>query len=852
MRQDSPTPLPDVHVPGPRGSTSRMLHVVLVAALATTGPLLAAPGVAGADEPPAGEPPVGAPAEPEEAKAQPPGPPEPDTPAEPAPAPAAEPAAAPPPAPVVRRDFPAPPPPRGVRPVRVGGPRIPPARPTRPARGPVLPLPATVPAQPGAPVPVTLEDAASEHVASPAPARLPGTQPSAPERPGPPQQPDESARPAPPPGPGEIPDPWALDPSTEPLDVPFPEVPGGRAAEPGAPLPPPEPPPAPGDDPFWRQGPAADVPDVPLLEGVKPSLPSVAGIEPPPADGAVSTPPGAEAEAVGDGTLAPPAAGDTPAGASVGPGADELPAAPPVDGAAAPDGPIDWSARYPDVGLELPPPGDFPRLAGSPEPAFPAPADVAPPGSSSPDSWLPGAPDMGDPLAAPGSGAAGETWMPGAPEQGPGPATTSPAPPTGSDPWGFGPGATPGGTSPGGATPGGGAPPAEPTAPHDPAPYDPWGAPAPGSAPPQAPRAPAAPDDPWGNPLPGSGTGDVPAGSAEPLPGGTAPGVPPYVGTTPAERAREHALRLRDRPGDPSLVGYPADLLLRADPRLALRPGARAAVVAFVDDADRASDLAAASLLSTLVGYRDRFDFVVVEARPRGPDDAALDALRRAYLRDVPTLVVLPPDRRAPRLFTRSIDAAEVELELVKALRLPPADPDDAGAAPTPSPGEYRDPSTLGGDGWAPTGDTTPPPSGLGLALDAHVQRLRQVAGDARVPGYPPSLVRTSDARVVREPGQRPLVILFYDDSSKASDLQAADFLPVLVERARDIDVVAVDVSVRARWDTFQKQVVHTYYMSFVPTTVVLTARRVPVKSWYQRVAGEQLQQAIDDALRRR
>ena len=82
--------------------------------------------------------------------------------------------------------------------------------------------------------------------------------------------------------------------------------------------------------------------------------------------------------------------------------------------------------------------------------------------------------------------------------------------------------------------------------------------------------------------------------------------------------------------------------------------------------------------------------------------------------------------------------------------------------------------------------------------------------------------------------------------------LQAADFLGVLARRAGDVDVVPVDVSVRARWDTLEKKVVHTYYMSFVPTTVVLTARRVPVKSWYQRVSGEQLDRAIDEALRRR
>ncbi|MCA9316442.1 MAG: hypothetical protein KDB73_13225 [Planctomycetes bacterium] len=771
---------------------------------------------------------------------------------------------APAPAPVSRQDFPAPPPPRGVLPVGRRNPVAPsPVRPVPGAPVPRAPVPGSpVPRTPGAPLP-------GGTAVQPQPQPQP-VQPASQPRP----------QPAPAPGPGEIPDPWAVDPAADPLDVPFPDVPGAWVPERDGPLPVPQPAAGPdggADDPFWNEGGVVDAPDVPLLEGAKPALPTPGSVEPPPADGGPAGATPADPLPSGAGGADPVPSDPAAAGTSAT-------IAPLGAGTAAPADPteVDWAARYPDVGLELPTPGEFPRLAGMPAPSStggPTRPGANAPGTTPDNPWMPGAPTVDQPTAPeaptdpwmpgaptvdqPGTPASPtDPWMPGVPEQGPGPATTQPGgddTALGDDPWGFGTGSTTKPVpAPGTMSPPDRSPPDRP-APDSPspgttapAPYDPWGSPLPegaGTADGNPGRAPSG-DSPWDTPLPGTSPG---AGTAPP-PGASAP----YVGTTPAQRAREHALRLRDLAGDPSVVGYPADLLLRSDPRIALRPGSRAAVVAFVDDANRASDLAAAALLPSLVGYGDRFDFVVVEARPRGPDDASLDALRRAFLRDVPTVVVLPPDRRAPRLFSGRIDAAEVELALVEALRMPAASPDDTGTGPTSTPPEYRDPSSVGPDGWAPGGtappaDPMPPlPGGIGLALDAHVKRLRQVAGDARVPGYPAALVRASDARIVREPGQRPVVIIFYDDSSKASDLQAADFLPVLVNRAGDIDVVTVDVSVRARWDTFQKQVVHTYYMSFVPTTVVLTARRVPVKSWYQRVTGEQLQQAIDESLRRR
>ncbi len=507
--------------------------------------------------------------------------------------------------------------------------------------------------------------------------------------------------------------------------------------------------------------------------------------------------------------VATPHAGPTPSDPTPGSGpgptvepAPPLPPGPTAEPLPRREPEPESSLPFEDVGLELPPESDYPFLPG--ERASFAEADVP-----SDDPWGPPAP--------PAEG----THAPVAP------------PTAGEDPWGF---TTHGGLPPTGAERAGGgpAPSASPPGETDPV------------TPPASTRPPVAeePFDPWG----------APAAPMQPRASGPSPATPtdvaaPTEGRSTVERARAHALRLRDRPGDPAIPGYPPDLLLRADPRAALRPGSRPAVVAFADDASRESDLAAAALLPTLAADAGRYDFVVIEAEPRATDDAAHDTLRRTYLRDVPTIVVLPPDRRAPRLFTGRIDAAEFGIALAEALRMPAATPADDGLGTAPA----SEPRLPGGgvDPFDPTSTASRPPLDdvVALTLDAHVQRLRQSPGDPRVAGYPSSIVPTADARTVLERGTKPVVIVFFDDSSKASDLQAADFLPVLVRRARDIDVVAIDIGVRAQWNTYQKQIVHAYYMGFVPTTTVLTARREPVKSWYQRVSGEQLDRAIEESL---
>jgi len=132
-----------------------------------------------------------------------------------------------------------------------------------------------------------------------------------------------------------------------------------------------------------------------------------------------------------------------------------------------------------------------------------------------------------------------------------------------------------------------------------------------------------------------------------------------------------------------------------------------------------------------------------------------------------------------------------------------------------------------------------------------HAARLRSAPGQAGVAGYPTDVLVGADADRVLATGLKPCIILFYDNASKASDLQAAEFLPLLVRRHAQIDVVLVDVGTKARWTDAEKRVVRTYYNFYVPTTVVLAPNRAPIKSWYSRIKSRDLERAIEDALSR-
>ena len=119
-----------------------------------------------------------------------------------------------------------------------------------------------------------------------------------------------------------------------------------------------------------------------------------------------------------------------------------------------------------------------------------------------------------------------------------------------------------------------------------------------------------------------------------------------------------------------------------------------------------------------------------------------------------------------------------------------------------------------------------------------HVRKLLAAPGDPRVTAYPAHVVRPGEAAVALEPGHRPAVLLFYDDASRTSDQQAAEFLPVLVAYADRIDVVPIDVTDREAWSPSRAEARPPYYMAKVPTTVVLAADRRPVLLKFHRIAA--------------
>ncbi|MDF1702282.1 MAG: hypothetical protein P1V36_14105, partial [Planctomycetota bacterium] len=420
-------------------------------------------------------------------------------------------------------------------------------------------------------------------------------------------------------------------------------------------------------------------------------------------------------------------------------------------------------------------------------------------------------------------------WLPGGSEPAPAapqpaqPADPKPAPVDEDDPWlPGGTGAAPAGTNPGTTE----TPPAQPVVDED---------------------------DPWQE----GGTTSTPG---QPTPGQPAPTQPatrePEAGT-PMGRAMAHVTKLLDRPGAPEVCGYPAEVVRSDDAGMALTPGVKPVLLVFFDDSMRASDLQAAQLLPMVLRNRQRIDFVAIDRGAGAKRTRGTDELSLRFLDHVPTIVLLDAQRTTRLLRSGRVDAAVVERAIEDAIANPTPAPEKPDAAQPGSPDVPASPGSVdpfdqqpqGDDPAARTGVTFTPPSDH--SARTHVQRLRSGPGDARVPGYPSDLLPSAPAGRVLGAGQRPCVIVFYDNASKASDLQAAAFLELLVRRRSEIDIVLVDVGTKATWDADQKRVVRTYYNFYVPTTVVLSAARAPVKSWYSRVEAAALDDAIDDALSR-
>ncbi len=366
------------------------------------------------------------------------------------------------------------------------------------------------------------------------------------------------------------------------------------------------------------------------------------------------------------------------------------------------------------------------------------------------------------------------------------------------------------------------------------------------------------PFDPWN---------DGGAAKAEPsidLPG--TPGAKPRVGfvsKTANGRAMEQATRLMDKPGDPSIEGYPAEVIPHAAADVALANGDKPAVLLFHDDGSKESDLLAAELLPILVAYIGKVDFIPLDmsvGARRTPAEERIVADRLGRDRLAPVTVVVGRER-SELLMARfgRFGAADLDRALLRATKrdapvLPPegttGSPDGDAAAGSPDGVAAGTPDGEPDLSDRDTGFTFTAPDAL--EANTHAEKLRASPGKADLPGYPTNLVERAAPKTALEPGHRPVVIVFYDNSSRASDLQAADILPVLVDHKEEIDVVLIDMNRTAERSDEEQRVVKPYYPGSVPATVVLSARRAPVKLWFQRTSGNALEAAILDASRKR
>jgi hypothetical protein len=172
--------------------------------------------------------------------------------------------------------------------------------------------------------------------------------------------------------------------------------------------------------------------------------------------------------------------------------------------------------------------------------------------------------------------------------------------------------------------------------------------------------------------------------------------------------------------------------------------------------------------------------------------------------------------------------------------------------APAEPPAERRQPD-FGTPETRPTPDPAQPAGDFAFTppdekrAQAHADRLRASPSDAALQGYPTDLVTRVAAEVALSPGAKPVIVLFYADNARSSHLQAAELLPLLVKKRATVDVLPVDVSTeaQAKWTAAEKKLVRTYYLSYVPTTVVLAPDRKPLLLQYQRVAAAVVEAAL-------
>ena len=192
--------------------------------------------------------------------------------------------------------------------------------------------------------------------------------------------------------------------------------------------------------------------------------------------------------------------------------------------------------------------------------------------------------------------------------------------------------------------------------------------------------------------------------------------------------------------------------------------------------------------------------------------------------------------------------------------------PTPAAPVPEPAPAVPAVPEAPGSpDGTdAPTAPaasgTTPEPTGAdrpGFAFTAprekkvaeHVAALRRESS-VTVPCWPKDLVKTVPAATALSKGDRPVLVIFYDDTARASRLSAAELWPVVLEIESRVDLVLVDLtpgSSRPLADD-ERRLVRRYYLGYVPTTVVLSSDRTARLLKSERVDPAVVRAAANEA----
>jgi hypothetical protein len=130
------------------------------------------------------------------------------------------------------------------------------------------------------------------------------------------------------------------------------------------------------------------------------------------------------------------------------------------------------------------------------------------------------------------------------------------------------------------------------------------------------------------------------------------------------------------------------------------------------------------------------------------------------------------------------------------------------------------------------------------------VRALRSRPDDAQLPCWPSDLARSVPASKALEKSDRPCLVIFYDETARASRLAAADLWPIVFELESKIELVLVDLTpgTRRTPSDAERKLTRKYYLGYVPTTVVLTSERTPRLLKSERVDAALVRAALLEA----